>query len=162
MYSHSFDVAIIALMIGVESKYTPSILKELGLGAMLHDIGKLLIPKELLQKKTSLTNKEKSLLRRHCELGKDSVAGCSLSQISTNIILQHHERLNRSGYPNHLNALEITEYAKIVMVADSFDVLTAGRPYKKTKDSMEAISYLKKKNSGFDLHYVELLESILN
>lgn len=161
LYTHSIDVAMISLMIAVELQYSEKTLREIGLGALLHDVGKLLIPKRILQKIEPLTEGEKLILRQHCELGMDSITGCSLPKISTNIILQHHERLDGSGYPNELNGGQISEYAKIVMIADAFDAITAGRPYKKAKGSEGALSILKNQNEKYSKEYLRVLDSLL-
>lgn len=161
VYTHSIDVAMISLIIAAELKYSKKSLMELGIGALLHDVGKLLIPKRILQKTQPLNEVEKIILSQHCELGMDSITGCSLSEASTNIIIQHHERLDGSGYPNKLKTEHISEYAKIVMIADSFDAITAGRPYRKAKGPEEALSILKNQDEKFSNEYLEVLETIL-
>lgn len=161
VYTHSIDVAMISLMVAVELKYSKKSLLELGTGALLHDVGKLLIPKRILQKTQPLNEVEKMILSQHCELGMDSIAGCSLSEASTIIIIQHHERLDGSGYPNKLKAEHISEYAKIVMIADAFDAITAGRPYKKAKGPEQALSILKNQDEKYSKEYLTVLEAIL-
>lgn len=161
LYTHSIDVALISLMMAVELGYPPKILSEISLGAVLHDIGKLLIPKQILQKTTALTAEERAVIQQHCELGWDSVAECSLSEVGKEIILQHHERLDGSGYPNQLKAEQISEYAKIVMIADSFDAITAERPYKKSKGVKEAFSILKNQKEEYSQEYLDVLEDVL-
>lgn len=161
LYTHSIDVAMISLLIAVELQYPSQKLRELGLGALLHDIGKLLIPKRILQKAAALNEVEKILLNQHCELGMDCLAGCTLSEAGANIIMQHHERLNGSGYPNHLKADQISEYAKIVMVADTFDALTAGRPYTEAKGAEEALRMLAHQNEDYEMEYVRTLDVIM-
>lgn len=161
VYTHSIDVAMISLMIALKLEYPKKSLLELGTGALLHDVGKLLIPKSILQKTQPLNEVEKMILSQHCELGMDSITGCSLPEASTDIILQHHERLDGSGYPNKLKSEHISEYAKIVMIADAFDAITAGRPYKKSKDSERALSILKNQDEKYSKKYLIILEDIL-
>lgn len=161
LYTHSIDVALISLMMAIELGYPENILLDISLGAVLHDVGKLLIPKQILQKNTALNAQEKVIVRQHCELGWDSVAECSLSEVIKYIILQHHERLDGSGYPKQLHAEQISEYAKLVMIADSFDGITAGRPYKKSKEANEALSILKSQNEAYSKEYLKALEAIL-
>lgn len=161
IYTHSIDVAMISLMMAVELQYTEKDLCELGLGATLHDVGKLLIPKRILQKVAPITEVEKMILRQHCELGVESVSNCSLPEASAKIILQHHERLNGNGYPNKLKAEQISEFAKIVMIADAFDAITAGRPYKKAKGTEETLLILKAQKGEYEKKYLLALEAIL-
>ncbi len=161
LYTHSIDVAMISLLIGVEMNYAEKALWELGLGALLHDVGKLLIPKRILQKLAPLNPPEKMILGQHCELGMDALAGCSLPEASTNIIIQHHERLDGSGYPCSLKGEQISEYTQIVMIADVFDAITAGRPYKKSKGPEDALLILNNQSEKFSKEFLEVLEAIL-
>lgn len=158
LYTHSIDVALISLMMAIESGYPDSLLMEIGLGAVLHDIGKLLIPKRILQKTIKRSADEEAILRQHCELGWCSVSGCSLSQASRDIILQHHERLNGSGYPNQLHAEQISEYAKIVMIADQFSGITAGENYREPE---KALDMLRGQSAAYSKEHLDILNSIL-
>ncbi|WP_019849155.1 HD-GYP domain-containing protein [Desulfitobacterium sp. PCE1] len=161
LYTHSIDVALLSLMMAMESGVSQKLLWDLGLGGILHDVGKLLIPKRIIHKKTSLSDTEKDILRQHCELGVECTAECSLAMLSHDIILQHHERLDGSGYPNQLQEDQINEYVKIVMIADAFDTITAGRPYRKTVGVEEALAYLEGQNGAFSRKYLEILKKIL-
>lgn len=161
LYTHSIDVALLSLMMAMESGVSQKLLWDLGLGGILHDIGKLLIPKRIIHKKTSLSDTEKDILRQHCELGVECTAECSLAMLSHDIILQHHERLDGSGYPNQLQEDQINEYVKIVMIADAFDTITAGRPYRKTVGVEEALAYLEGQKGAFSRKYLEILKKIL-
>jgi HD-GYP domain-containing protein (c-di-GMP phosphodiesterase class II) len=132
----------------------------MGLGALLHDVGKLLIPKPILQKPEGLTDMEMALVRQHCELGTSSL-GTSLPKGCMDIVMQHHERCDGKGYPNGLKGDEISRNARIVMIADAFDTLTAGRPYRTTQEINEAIMILKYDKGKYDQEFISLLEKIL-
>lgn len=126
LYTHSVEVALVSLMIAIGLGYPPSDQLNLGLGAILHDVGKILIPRKILLKEADYGSGEDSIIRQHCELGWNSMSDSNLPDSSREIILQHHERLDGSGYPNQLKADQISNYSKIVMVADSFCRLTSG------------------------------------
>ena len=159
LYPHSVDVALISLMMGAELGYSDVILTDIGLGALFHDIGKRLIPRRILQIPTERSLEEEAIFRRHCILGVRYVSGSSLPENSRNIILQHHERMDGSGYPKRLTEERISEYAIIVMVADTFDYFTADLP---SMEAAEALKVIKKENLSYPQKYVETLEIVLN
>jgi len=161
LYTHSIDVAIISLMIAMELEFNDDELWDIGLGAFLHDIGKLLVPKNIIQKPGPLTDIEKVYIRQHCELGMSSIEPLCLPKECTDIILQHHERLDGSGYPKGLKGDEICRNAKIVMVADSVDAITSGRPYRQGREIDEAGKMLKSDGEKYSLEIISVLEKIL-
>ncbi len=161
MYTHSIDVAMISLMMAVELNYNDEELWNLGLGAFMHDIGKLLVPKAIIQKPGPLDEMEMIYMRQHCELGVSSLAPYNLPKNCTDIVQQHHERLDGSGYPNGLKGDEICLNAKIVMVADAIDAITSGRPYKQPRDMDTAIKILKNDGHKYPLELIPVLERIL-
>ena len=105
-------------------------LKTLGMGAWLHDIGKLAIPDSILLKPGALNGQERQIMERHVELGYDLVKGIPFLADAAEIILAHHERHNGSGYPRGLRGKDIPMFARIFAVADSFDAMTSDRPYR--------------------------------
>lgn len=161
LYTHSIDVAMISLMMAVELGYSDEELFNIGLGALLHDVGKLLVPKNILQKSGPLTDIEMSYIRQHCELGMSSLEGFNLPKEYTNIILQHHERLDGSGYPKGLKGDEICRNAKIVMIADAVDAITSYRPYKQLQNMDFAIKELRNDGQKYSQEFVDLLDKIL-
>lgn len=157
-FSHSVNVAVISLMIGKVLGYDKEKLLNLGIGALLHDIGKALIPNEILNKPDKLTNEEFSIMQKHSQLGYDTVKNrCDLSPLSRICILSHHEKFDGSGYPLHKKGNDIHEFARIVAIADVFDALTSDRIYRPKWPTYEAVEYLTTlTNSQFDKRLVDV------
>lgn len=163
LYTHSIDVALISLKISILSGHDdPDFLNEVGLGALLHDIGMMLVPKAIVLKPENLNTDEKALVRRHCELGLHATKNFNLSAICKQIIYQHHERLDGSGYPLGLYGDEIHEAAKIVMIAEVIDAITSYRPYKNAQGIKLALEEIKSDTGKFALEYVLALMNLLS
>lgn len=160
VYEHSVNVALISAMIAVQLNLDMKSLFNLTLGGLLHDVGKLMIPMTIIQKKSSLNESEMDLMRRHSELGMSLVAGCNLSDDCIAVILQHHERLDGSGYPHGLKSGDIHPLAKIAMIADVLDAITSYRPYRPAKSISEAISLIKDEGNKFCTEYVSAVEKL--
>jgi len=120
-----YSVKIAEAIGGMETQ-----MKTLGMGAWLHDIGKLAIPDSILLKPGALNEQERQIMERHVELGYDLVKGIPFLADAAEIILAHHERRNGSGYPRGLSGDNIPMCARIFAVADSFDAMTSDRPYR--------------------------------
>ncbi len=160
VYEHSVNVALISVMIAVELNMDRNSLYSLTLGGLLHDVGKLLIPMTIIQKNTSLSEAEMNLIKKHSELGMSLVAGCGLNSDSMAVIMQHHERLDGSGYPYGLKSDEIHPLAKITMIADVLDAITSYRPYRPARSIGEAISLIKQEGDKFSREYVAVMEKL--
>lgn len=130
IFSHSLNVTIYTLALGLELKLPPKQIEILGLGAILHDIGKMTIPLEILMKPGKLTAEEYEIIKNHAEAGFEILRKVqSLPLLVSHCAYQHHERLNGSGYPRGLNEEEIHLFGKIIAVADVFDAITSNRVY---------------------------------
>jgi putative nucleotidyltransferase with HDIG domain len=132
VFRHSLNVTLYTITLALNSGFTEKQLVELAQGALFHDIGKILIPPDILDKQSQLTDEEFQEVKEHTWLGFEilrKIEGFSL--LAAHCALQHHERLNGSGYPRGLKSAEIHEYAKIVAVADVFDALTTHRSYRR-------------------------------
>ena len=162
LYTHSIDVAMISLMMAVELGYKDEDLTNLGIGTLLHDVGKLLVPKSIIQKPEGLTETEMSLVRQHSELGMSSLESFNLPKEYTDIVMQHHERLDGSGYPKGLKGDEICRSARIVMIADAVDSITSYRPYRQPQTMQAAIRELRNEKERYPQEFVSLLEMILD
>ena len=127
---HSRRVLFYSVTIAEEIGGMEDQLKTLGMGAWLHDIGKLAIPDSVLLKPGALDEQERQIMQRHVRLGYDLVKGIPFLSDAAEVILAHHERYNGSGYPRGLRGHDIPMCARIFAVADSFDAMTSDRPYR--------------------------------
>lgn len=142
-YQHCVNVAVLSLILGIKLNLTKDELFKLTTGALLHDFGKTLIPKEILLKKEKLTDEEFNLIKEHTTKGYDFFKGLNeLSPISRIIVLQHHEKVDGSGYPEGREENDINRFAKIVAIADVYDALTSDRVYRKALPPNEAVEYV--------------------
>lgn len=142
IYHHAVNVCVYSLLIGLELKYTHDMLIDLGIGAMLLDVGKMLVSKYLLDKKGVYTAAEYQEMREHTSKGFEFLSGNRSLKASV-ITLQHHERVDGSGYPRGLTGDQIHNYAKIVGIADVYDALTSNTTFRKRLLPCKAIEYLQ-------------------
>lgn len=142
-YAHSVNVAVLSCVIGVAMKLDEVELMDLVIAAVIHDFGKLKIPKEVLNKSERLTGSEYELIKSHVNMSYDIIKDSTdISEAVKQAVLMHHENEDGSGYPNGLTSSEISLIAKIIHVADVYDALVSNRPYKKGYAPWEAIEYL--------------------
>ncbi len=156
-FQHSLNVTIYSLAIGMKLNYTQKELSELGLGALLHDIGKVFIDKSILLKPGPLTNEEFETMKKHTELGFTFIReNTSFSSVIAHCAYQHHERLDGSGYPRQLKGDEIHPYAKVIAVADVFDATTSDRIYREGMLPHEGLEILyAEASTKFNLEVVD-------
>jgi len=150
-FEHSLRVSILATMIGKWLGYGWEQLSELAQAALLFDVGKLKIPDFILTKPDKTTPEEYEVIKKHAQFGYSVLL--KTKGMTNNIkysALQHHERIDGSGYPLRLKAGQIHEFAKIIMVCDIFDAMTTDRPYKKKVSPFVAAEYISW-NSGVTL-----------
>jgi HD-GYP domain len=142
-YQHCVNVAVLSLTLGIQLQLDRKKLYDLCLGALIHDIGKALVPETILKKGDKLTEEETGIVREHTKKGYDFLKGSvDISATSRIIALQHHEREDGKGYPDMRKNDETNELAKIVAVADVYDALTSDRPYRKAMSPNDAIEYI--------------------
>lgn len=142
-FEHSVNVCILSLITGIGLGFNIDRLRELGTGALLHDIGKLFIPKSILLKPTHLTVDEFETIKKHTVLGYDALKNSGKVNLTTAYIaFGHHERYDGSGYPLQLKSDNIQIYARIVAVADVYDALTSDRVYRKRLKPCEVYEYI--------------------
>lgn len=160
-FLHSVDVCIYSTIMGKKMGYGKEALIDLGIGAILHDIGKCKVPMEILLKPDKLTDGEFREMKLHtvygCEIIK-SVYG--LNSKIAGIAFQHHEKWDGSGYPLGISDKIINPFSRIVSLADVYDALTSDRIYKEKELPHKAADYIRK-NSGvlFDPDIVDLFIS---
>ena len=143
-HQHSIDVCALGLLLGravLSHGYKDSRghrrfddidrrMRLLGVGLLLHDIGKLAVPREILLKPARLTEEETAIMRTHPDEGAQLLSGDRYSPLIRAVVRQHHERWNGSGYPRGTMGATIPELARIAAVADVYDAVTSERPYK--------------------------------
>lgn len=156
---HSVNVCILSLVIGMSIGIDHDELMDLGIGAILHDIGKMLIPKHILNKPGLLTVDEYKIVKKHTTYGYDILKKSSkISKRAAEVALNHHERLDGNGYPSGKKEGQISIYSRIVAVCDVYDALTSDRVYKKKIEAHKALEYIcKMVNIQFDNEIVKIL-----
>lgn len=139
---HMSSTARLSVEIGKLFNFSEAKLEGLLLGATMHDIGKIALPLEVLNKNGKLNNEEWSLIKEHPLKGTDIIKNIEFDSPVNKMVEQHHERIDGSGYPLGLNDEEIILEAKIIAVADSFDAMTADRPYRKALSKIIALKII--------------------
>ncbi len=156
-YTHCVNVCTFALALaqfnGIVDKQE---LCSLGTGALLHDVGKTLIPEAILKKRSSLTDREWDLIRKHPQSGVDILKETNMiAEESYYPVLQHHEREDGSGYPRGLKSDEIHVYSKIVAIADVYDAMTTKRVYRSAIAPYLALKEVFDQGDVFDRNLLE-------
>jgi HD-GYP domain-containing protein (c-di-GMP phosphodiesterase class II) len=156
-YTHSVNVGLYCLAYGMRTKMSPSDTKDLGLGGMLHDVGKSKIAQSIINKNGKLTDEEFAAMKNHSSIGKEILQ--SMRCYKTPVVEmanQHHEKFNGNGYPNGLVGEEISMFARICKVMDVYDALTTRRSYKKAIHPFEALTIMEKQMMNeFDLNILK-------
>lgn len=143
IFTHSLNVTIYSIALATELKLKPKQIEQIGLGAMLHDVGKIFVPREVLLKPGKLTNEEYDAIKKHTEDGFNMLRSTStIPLVAAHCAYQHHERLDGSGYPRGIKEAEIHLFAKIIGVADVFDAVTSNRVYRSAMLPHEGLEIL--------------------
>jgi putative nucleotidyltransferase with HDIG domain len=142
--SHSLNVTKYAMLLGRELGLTEEEMRILGQGAMLHDLGKIGIPDEILKKPGNLDAVEFERIKEHPRLTSEILAPLETSNHYSSIARSHHERWDGQGYPDGLNGEDIPLLARIVAVADAWDAMTSNRVYRAGMNDQAALAILEK------------------
>ncbi|QED49222.1 HD-GYP domain-containing protein [Cytobacillus dafuensis] len=143
IFTHSLNVTLYSLAIGMELKLSPKELEILGLGAIFHDIGKLKVPLDVLLKPNQLTKDEYESIKKHAEEGFEILRKVqTIPLLVAHCAYQHHERINGTGYPRGIMGTEIHYFGKIIAVADVFDAVTSNRVYRRAMLPHEGLEIL--------------------
>jgi HD-GYP domain-containing protein (c-di-GMP phosphodiesterase class II) len=142
-FSHCVNVAVLSIVLGVSIGMSKDELFILGLGAILHDIGKIFIDNSILNKKGKLTEEEYNIIQKHAEYGYDYLRDTfEIPSAAYVAVLQHHEKFDGTGYPTMRDKDNISLYGRIIGIADVYDALTSNRPYRKALLPSEAMEYI--------------------
>ena len=139
---HTIRVAELTVLIARELGQPAPALRYLARAGLLHDIGKLHIPDSILLKPGPLDDEEWVIMKKHPEMGLDILQRMGKFEKESEVVIAHHERIDGSGYPRGLKGDEIPTGAKILAVADTYDVLVSDRPYRKARTRTEAVKIL--------------------
>lgn len=156
-YSHILDVTALTIALAMKAGFSPKEVQEVALAAILHDLGKLLIPKDIMFKPSRLTEKEFQVMQLHPGLGYKIITEVlRLPDPVARPSLEHQEMYGGGGYPYGLKAEEIHPYSHLVKIADVYDALTSKRPYKESIPSFKAVKIML--SEGDKSFHPELLD----
>lgn len=142
-FSHSVNVSIYAMITGISLGMKQDAVRELGVGALLHDIGKLMIDESILQKPSGLTTEEFEEVKTHTTHGSNLIHFIKgINAIAADVALSHHERMDGSGYPRGLRGGAISTASRIVAIADVYDAFTSDRVYRARQEPCVALDYI--------------------
>lgn len=142
-YSHHLNVCITSMVLALKHGFENTLVKQIGIGAFLHDIGKNKLPEELRRKTAGYSQEEVELLKKHTTLGFELIKlNGQLSSIVRKIVLFHHEATNGTGYPLGLNEKDVGYYPYIVSLANIFDNLTTTKPYRQAYTLKDTLAML--------------------
>lgn len=173
--SHCNNTGNLAVQIAIVMKLHEEAIENLLYAGKFHDVGKIHIPIEVLNKPGPLNESEYEIMKEHSPKGKEIINGMIMHRPDTlspsrkerlahlaDIVHQHHERLDGSGYPKGLIGEEICLEAKVLIVADAYDAMTTDRPYRKAMSSGEALEKIKLKTGlWYDSEVVQALERVI-
>ncbi|MGB1293391.1 MAG: HD-GYP domain-containing protein [Pseudoalteromonas sp.] len=143
LLEHSINVSVLISIFAKHLNFEKELIEELATGALLHDIGKIQIPDEILHKPGRLTEQEFKTIQNHALYSKQILEESGLTGIAVDIAGFHHERLDGSGYPFGKHADEISQYVRMASIVDVYDALTAERVYKDGMEPIKAFKILK-------------------
>jgi HD-GYP domain-containing protein (c-di-GMP phosphodiesterase class II) len=142
-FEHSVSVAVLMIAFGRFQGLEKAQVHELGVGALLHDVGKILVPGEILNKPGRLTDAEFQVMRGHVNHGREVLWGAAgISPLALSVALEHHERVNGKGYPAGLSADRISAHGKMAAIVDVYDAMTSDRVYHKGMPPYLALRHL--------------------
>jgi putative nucleotidyltransferase with HDIG domain len=149
-YTHSVNVLVFGLALAQRLGFDdPEVLRDFGVGALLHDIGKSMIDSRIVNCKTTLTDEQWRVMRLHPVYGHEIlVERAGVGKIALDVIRHHHEKIGGTGYPDRLRAGRVSPLARVLAVADIFDALTTRRQYKAALNPFPALVLMKEQMSN--------------
>jgi len=153
---HSLNVCILSILLARHLKFSKEKLNEIGICGLLHDMGKLKIPLEILNKPGKLTEDEAKIMCKHTTLGRNILMSArNVYTGAVDVAYTHHEQLDGGGYPRGLKAESIPRYARMISLVDAYDAITSDRVYKEGRLHLEAVKILMHaRNTHFDASLV--------
>jgi len=140
---HCLNVCILAIAFGRQLGMDENELHNLGMCGLLHDVGKVRVPQEIVDKPASLTDKEMRLMKAHTVHGRNLLlSGSNIYNGAIDVAYSHHERIDGTGYPRKLPGSGISSYSRIISIVDAYDAMTASRCYAAAKTSTEALKII--------------------
>ena len=162
MEERSRRVALLAARVGEELRLTAAARRDLAVGGLLHDIGKLAVPVEILRKPGALDDAEFAEIKRHPEAGRrllEELGG--FPESVRRLVADHHERLDGTGYPRGLEGHELTLETRVLAVCDVYDAMVSDRVYRAAWSPGRALTLLRDEHA-FDRRVVDALERVLS
>nr|CRH04417.1 putative metal dependent phosphohydrolase [Candidatus Magnetococcus massalia] len=158
-FDHSINSAIYLMTLGHSMGLSETVCNELGMGGLLHDIGKSQLPRDLIQKRGALTDAERKLVNSHVEESMQMLDVMEeIPERVKELVRHHHERLDGTGYPHGLKGDAISQGGRMMAVADCFDAMTSNRSYRKAREGREVLKELMLEcveNKSLDTRIVE-------
>ena len=149
---HCLNVCILAIAFGRHLRLPEVELEKLGLCGLLHDVGKVKIADEILNKPGKLTPQEFEVMKSHTTVGRDLLRQSEdVEEFAIDVAFSHHEQMDGKGYPRRVRAHELTEYSRIIAIVDAFDAMTSDRCYSEAKSTLDALKEIYRcRGSQFD------------
>jgi putative nucleotidyltransferase with HDIG domain len=162
-FTHSVNVCTFAVALARQLGHkNEEFLNELGIGALLHDIGKSKISERIINKRTNLSTMEFELMKKHPKMGVEILAQTDMISAGAYYpVLQHHERGGGTGYPNGLDLNEMHEYSRIVAVVDTFDAMTTKRVYQKAMETFPTLKIMFSLREQYDEKMLEAFAKLM-
>jgi len=150
-FRHSLGVSALMVQFARYLRLDETIVEHLGIGGLLHDVGKMKIPDDVLTKEGALTDGEFQLIRNHPQLGHAILSlQPDMPEIVLDVCLNHHERLDGQGYPNGLSGDALSLHARLCTICDVYEAITTVRPYKQAWKHADAIAWMLNRQGHFD------------
>ncbi|MDO9101448.1 MAG: HD-GYP domain-containing protein [Candidatus Nitrotoga sp.] len=154
-YLHSVAVCVLMIALGRQLGLKDEVLQQVGIAGLLHDIGKIFIPHEVLNKPGKLTDEEFNIVKTHPLKGWEILKDCNgVSELTLDVCRHHHERVDGKGYPDKLSGEALTLFARMGAVCDVYDAITSNRCYKTGWEPAESIRKMAEWKSG---HFDEVI-----
>lgn len=163
LLNHCLHVCILAVNFGRVLRLEAKDMLKLGLHGLLADIGMIRMPLELLSKVTALTPEEQELIYSHPKLGRDLLMNSEEgARFAADAVINHHERIDQSGYPRGLNAKTLPQFSRIISIVDAYDAMTSSRPYAEEKSPLQALQQIyRNRGKQFDEEFsLEFIHAI--